>query len=95
VTLPSFAVHAPKTSKTTPCKVAGSRQHSTKQFDTSGKSGAFFHYSEILYAPVARSIAGASLRLRLKPSPTIEITGITAASDRLRVAEPRAWPARA
>jgi hypothetical protein len=40
-------------SKTTPCKVAGGGQHSTKQFDTSGKSGAFFHYSEILYATVA------------------------------------------
>jgi hypothetical protein len=41
------------------------------------------------------AIADASVRLRLKSSPTIEIAGITAANDRLRVAEPRAWPARA
>ena len=46
-------VRAPKISTTTPCKVAGGRRHSTTQLDTSGKSGAFFDYSEILYAPVA------------------------------------------
>src|SRR5437879_13690959 len=40
-------VRAPKISTTTPCKVAGGRRHSTKQLDTSGKSGAFFDYSEI------------------------------------------------
>jgi hypothetical protein len=33
---------------TTPCKVAGGRRHLTKQFDTSGKSGALFDYSEIV-----------------------------------------------
>ena len=40
------------------------------------------------------AIAGASVRLRLKSSPTIEIAGITAANDRLRVAEPRLPRAR-
>ncbi|MEH2531738.1 hypothetical protein V1277_001883 [Bradyrhizobium sp. AZCC 1588] len=46
--------------------------------------------------PSRPAIAGASVAIAAeKSSPTIEIAGITAASDRLRVAEPRALAARA
>jgi len=38
-------------------------RHSTTQLDTSGKSAAFFHYSEILYAPVVPAAAGASVAI--------------------------------
>jgi hypothetical protein len=40
------------------------------------------------------AIAGASVRLRLKPHPPLKLHRIAAANDRLRVAEPRARPAR-
>jgi hypothetical protein len=89
-------VRAAKISKTTPCKVAGGGRHSTKQLDTSGKSAAFFDYSEILYAAPRPATAGASVAIAAeKSSPRTEIAGITAANDRLRVAEPRACRARA
>jgi hypothetical protein len=55
MTLENCRLGAPKISKTTPSKVAGGGRHPTKQLDASGKSGAFFHYSEILHAPVARN----------------------------------------
>ncbi|HMM93137.1 hypothetical protein [Bradyrhizobium sp.] len=57
---------AAKISKTTPCKAAGGRRHSEKQLDTSGKSGAFFDYSEIRHAPVAPQYQVRPSRLRLK-----------------------------
>jgi len=61
----------------------------------SGKSGAFFDYSEILYAPLARNSGRVRRDCSRKSSPTIEIALAAAAIDRLRVAEPRARPARA
>jgi hypothetical protein len=38
----------PKISKTTPCKVAQAPAAPERQLDTSGKSVALFHYSEIV-----------------------------------------------
>jgi hypothetical protein len=46
-------MRAAKISKTTPCKVAGGGRHPKKQLDVSGKSVAFFDYSEIRQTPVA------------------------------------------
>src|SRR5882724_13606870 len=42
---------AAKISKTTPCKVAGGCRRSTRPLDTSGNSGVFFQYSEIVCPP--------------------------------------------
>jgi hypothetical protein len=52
-------MRAPKKSKTTPCKVAAiaairQRTCPTTHLDTSGDSGVFFYYSEMLPMPVAR-----------------------------------------
>jgi len=49
----------------------------------------------MLHAP-SPAIAGASVAIAEKnPHPQLELHRTAAASDRLRVAEPRAWPARA
>jgi len=43
-----WKMRAAKKTKTTPCKVADGGWHSEKQLDASGKSGAYFDYSEVL-----------------------------------------------
>src|SRR5882757_1336836 len=53
-------VRADKISKTTPCKVAGGCRRSTRPLDTSGNSGIFFQYSEIVDPPRPGGSAGSS-----------------------------------
>ena len=74
----------PKISKTTPCKVAGHRRRSPKQLDMSGKSGAFFDYSEILCASIAPQQRGASVAIASERS-SFRSTSPTGRGDGLRL----------
>jgi hypothetical protein len=61
----------------------------------SGKSAAFFDYSEILHAPLTPQQRARPSRLQPKnPHPEPKLRRIAAANDRLCVAEPRAFGAR-
>jgi hypothetical protein len=59
--------------------------------DTSGKSAARFHHPPILQTPTALRNSGS---LGENPYPQLTLHRLAAASDRLRVAEPRALPTR-
>ena len=87
----------PKISKTTPCKVAGSRRHGCalgKYLTRRANQRHSFIIAQSVKRPWPRNSAVFSAILGENSYPQLKLHWLAAASDHLRVAEPRALPMR-
>ena len=94
---PGTKVHAPKISKTTPCKVAGGGRHSRSKLTRRANQRHSFIIPQSCKRPSRPAIAGASVAIAAeKSSPATETAPARRRpNDRLRVTEPRARAERA